>query len=99
MKVALLLLLLASPAEWGYAPRYKLLQLAKQVVAGQVIEIKTDPKGKYVARLKIERVLKGNLDLGVIDLPFKTSIPGACDFDIRYETGKRYLLLLDDRFD
>lgn len=99
MRVLLLLLMTALPAEWGYAPRYRLLQMAKLVVAGEVIEIRTDPKGKSIARLKVERILKGKPESEVIDLPFKTALPGACDFDIHYESGKKYLLLLDDRLD
>lgn len=98
MLATIFILLAASPAEWGDAPRYRLLQLARLVVAGEVIALEPDAKAGTIARLRVDLVLKGKPESQVISLPFKDVPAGACDFSIRYEKGKRYLLLIDDKF-
>ncbi len=96
MRVALLLLLLASPRQWAYVHTADLLSQATIVVAGEVISVKDDGK-RPAARMKVVHVLKGKPEGDEIDLPFKTTVTWGCDFTIRYEKGKKYLLLLDDR--
>jgi hypothetical protein len=96
MRVALLLLLLASPRSWACLSVPDLLERATIVVAGEVVSIKDDAN-RPVARLKVRHVLKGKPDGDEIDLPFKLECTWACDFTISYQKGEKYLLLLDDR--
>src|SRR5262245_50272698 len=98
MKTLLVVLALLTPTEWAEVPFHHLLQRAKLVVAGEVVDI-VPGKGRPVARLKVAHTLKGKAEAETIDVPFKTTMTWGCDYTIEYEKGKKYLLLIDDSAD
>jgi hypothetical protein len=98
MRIALCLILLAAPRQWAYVHTADLLDRATIVAAGEIRSIKDDGK-RPVARMKIVHLLKGKPGGDEIDLPFKMTANWGCDFTIRYEIGRKYLLLLDEKHD
>lgn len=82
--------------EWAHVPWHEHLQAAKFIVAGEVVEIAPDSTGRSIAKLKVDRVLKGKCGDAFLSLPFKPERTWGCDYPIEYEM-KKYLLCIDDR--
>lgn len=96
MRFLLALACVLAPRQPAYVPWFELIDQAKWVVVGEVVDFGRDQEGRRVAILRVDEVWKGKCEEQTLVIPFKTEITWPCDFTIEYERRK-YLLLIDDR--